>query len=155
MNLIFFRLIEVTETASMRVAHCFNFAVVTSINRENIIFSSYHLIFILFQRRNILALIYKRRIISNFWQRRDTDDVTIQFFGWCKNHTNFLTSQNKRYAITLLNIKWYKDNCQPTTSAYFLTLAMRVSVLSIGTLDFNFRMLRLSWTPTITCWWVW
>ena len=57
MNLIFFRLIEVTETASMRVAHCFNFAVVTSINRENIIFSSYHLIFILFQRRNILALI--------------------------------------------------------------------------------------------------
>ena len=49
----------------------------------------------------------KRRIIFNFWRRRDTYDVTIQFFGWCKNHLNFLINQNKRYVITLINIKWY------------------------------------------------
>ena len=38
---------------------------------------------------------YKHRIISNFWCRRDTYDVTIQFFGWCRNYLNFLTNQNK------------------------------------------------------------
>ena len=55
MNVIFFRLIEVStkkgrKTASMRVAHCCNsfpffFSVDTSINRTNIRFISYHLIF--------------------------------------------------------------------------------------------------------------
>ena len=35
-------------------------------------------------------------IISNFWRCRDTYDVTIQLFVWCKNHLNFLTNQNKR-----------------------------------------------------------
>ena len=53
---------------------------------------------------------YKRRIISNFWRRRDTYGVTIQFFGWCKNHLKSLTNQNKRYAITLINIKWFIYN---------------------------------------------
>ena len=33
---------------------------------------------------------------SNCWRRRDTYDVTIQYFGWCKNHHKFLTNQNKR-----------------------------------------------------------
>ena len=57
MNLLFFRLIEVSTkkgrkiAASMRVAHCcrsfpFFFSVDTSINRKNIRFISYHLIFI-------------------------------------------------------------------------------------------------------------
>ena len=53
------------------------FSVDTSINRENIRFISYHLIF-----------------------------ISISFH--CKNHFNFLTNQNKRYAITLINIKWFK-----------------------------------------------
>ena len=79
------------------------FSVDTSINRKNIKFISYHLIFNSFQQRNS----YKHRIISNFWRRGDTYDVTIQFFGRCKNQLNFLTNQNKRYAITLIYIKWF------------------------------------------------
>ena len=35
------------------------------------------------------SMSYKRRIMSNFCRRRDTYDVTIQIFGWCKNHLNF------------------------------------------------------------------
>ena len=49
----------------MRVAHCCKSSVDTSINRTNIRFISYHLIFISFQQRN-RSFSFKRRIISNF-----------------------------------------------------------------------------------------
>ena len=85
------------------------FSVETSIIRKNIKFISYHLIFISFQQWN-QSTFFKRRIISNFWRCRDTFDVKIQYFGWCKIHLNFLTNQNTRLVITLVNIKWFKDS---------------------------------------------
>lgn len=42
------------------------------------------------------------------------------------------------------------ENYKNTISACFLTLSMRFSVLSIGTLFFNLKILLLSCTPTIT-----
>ena len=32
--------------------------------------------------------------------------VTSKVFGWCKNHLNFITNQNKPHAITLININY-------------------------------------------------
>ena len=84
------------KTAWLRVAHCckscpFFFSVDTSIKRKNIRFFSYRLIFIVFQqRKNDHSNSFKRRIISILWRCRDTYDVTIMFFGWCKNRLNFL-----------------------------------------------------------------
>ena len=56
------------------------------------------------KRQNSHSNPFKRRIISNFSCCRDTYDITIKFFGWCKNRLNFSSNQNKRYAITLINI---------------------------------------------------
>ena len=57
------------------------------------------------------------RIILSF--NFHTYDVTIQLFGWYKNHLNVLTNQNKRYAITLINIKWYLYHQSQNTAFYF------------------------------------
>ena len=81
--------------ASRRVAHCckcfpFFFSIDTSINFKNIRFISYHLIFssnfrgffsVHFNKEIDHSNSYERRIISNFWRRRDTYmyNVTIQF----------------------------------------------------------------------------
>ena len=101
------------KTAWLRVAHCckscpFFFRLIPQSSEKILDFCSYRLIFIVFQqRKNDHSNSFKRRIISILWRCRDTYDVTIMFFGWCKNRLNFLNNQNKRYAITLFNIDWY------------------------------------------------
>ena len=50
---------------------------------------------------------YIQRIIFYFWRRRNAYDVTILFSCWWKTTFNCLPNQNKRYAITLINIKWF------------------------------------------------
>ena len=84
-NLIFFRLIEVSTKKERKTFH--PFLVDTSINRKNIILICYHLIFIAFQQKTIILTL-----------------LNAGFFS-CKNHLNFLTNQNKRYAIILINNK--------------------------------------------------
>ena len=122
------------KTVLMRVAHCCNsfplfFLVDTSNNKKYITWKTVStcivekVFFFLVENRLDFYLIiwfslhskrqnshsnpFKCRIISNFSCCRDTYDITIKFFSWCKNHLNFSTNQNKRYAITLINIKWY------------------------------------------------
>ena len=62
-------------------------------------FISFHFIFISFQENKPL----NAGLFHYFDACSDTYDVTITFFGLCKNHLKLLPNQNKRNIITLIS----------------------------------------------------
>lgn len=72
------------------------FPVTPKIIRFNFIFR--------FKKTNILTPL-NAGLFHYFDACSDTYDVTITFFGLCKNHLNLLPNQNKRNIITLIIVK--------------------------------------------------
>ena len=89
--------------ASMHVAHfCKNFSFFSE-NHENykIYFFPFYFHFVSRKQTFILTPL-NAGLFHYFGACRDTCDVTITFFGLCKNHLNLLPNQNKRNIITLI-----------------------------------------------------